>query len=81
MHKSLCNPPISLLLKAINAGFLKGASHLTAKTLQNYLMPSPATLKGHMKQPRKGLWSTTPKIKPTPDPAPLPRPIPVGPES
>ena len=51
MHQSLCNPPISSLLKAINAGFLKGALHLIAKTVQKYLMPSPATLKGHMKQP------------------------------
>jgi hypothetical protein len=44
-------------------------------------MPSPATSKGHMKRPRKGLQSTTPKIKPTPatapSPAPLPRPIPI----
>jgi hypothetical protein len=33
-------------------------------------MPSPATLKGHMKCPRKGLWSTTPK----PTRPSLPRP-------
>ncbi len=26
-----------------------------------YLMPNPTTLKGHMKCPCKGLWSTTPK--------------------
>ena len=74
-----CNPPISLLLKAINAGFLNGAQHLNAQMVRKYLMPSLATSKGHMKRPYKGLWSTTPKIKPTlatqPLPAPLPRPI------
>ena len=83
MHQSLCNPPILLLLKAINAGFLKGAPHLTAKTVKKYLIPSPATLKGHMKQPCKDLQSTTPRNKPTPatapSPAPLPWPIPIGP--
>ena len=49
MHQSLCNPPIYSLLKEINAGFLKGAPHLTAETVHKYLMPSPATSKGHMK--------------------------------
>ncbi len=62
MHQSFCNPPITSLIKAINAGFLRGAPHLNAKSVQKYLMPSPATLKGHMKRPRKGLRSTTPKL-------------------
>jgi hypothetical protein len=61
MHQSLCNPPITSLLNTINAGFLQGAPHLNAKSVQKYLTPSPATLKGHMKRPRKSLWSTTPK--------------------
>jgi hypothetical protein len=55
MHQSLCNPPITSLLKAINTGFLQGAPHLNAKSVRKYLMPSPATSKGHMKRPRKGL--------------------------
>jgi hypothetical protein len=62
MHQSLCNPPITSLIKAINAGFLHGAPHLNAKSIQKYLMPSPVTSKGHMKQPCKGLQSTTPKL-------------------
>ncbi len=62
MHQSLCNPPITSLIKAINAGFLCGAPHLNAKPVQKYLMPSPATSKGHMKRPCKGLQSTTPKL-------------------
>jgi hypothetical protein len=60
-HQSLCNPPISSLLKAINAGFLTGAPNLDAHTVRKYLMASPATSKGHMKRPRKGLRSTTRK--------------------
>ncbi len=70
MHQSLCNPPIASLLKAINASFLRGAPHLNAKSVCKYLTPSPATSKGHMKRPHKGLQSTTPKpMKP-----PLPHP-------
>jgi hypothetical protein len=61
MHQSLCNLPITSLIKAVNAGFLRSAPHLNAKSVQKYLMPSPVTSKGHMKQPRKGLQSTTPK--------------------
>jgi hypothetical protein len=61
MHQSLCNPPITSLLNTINAGFLQGAPHLNAKSVQKYLTPSPRTSKGHMKRPHKGLRSTTPK--------------------
>ncbi len=60
-HQSFGNPPIALILKAINAGFLDGAPHLDAMTVQKYLVSSPATAKGHMKRPRKGIRSTTPK--------------------
>jgi hypothetical protein len=60
-HQSLCNPLILSLLKAINAGFLKGAPNLDAHTVRKYLMASPATSKGHMKRPRKALRSTTKK--------------------
>jgi hypothetical protein len=73
MHQSLCNPPIASLIKAINAGFLKGAPHL-AKAVQKYLVPNPATSKGHMKRLRKGLWSTTPKPTLLIDAPSLPRP-------
>jgi len=60
-HQSFCNPPIASILKAINADFLEGAPHLDAMTVQKYLISSPATAKGHMKRPRKGIRSTTPK--------------------
>ncbi len=59
MHQRLCNPFISSLRHAIQQGFLKGTPHLNAKMVCKYLMPSPATSKGHMKCPRKGLHSTT----------------------
>ena len=48
-------------MKTIKAGFMKGAPHLDAQTVQKYLLASPATAKGHMKRPRKGIRSTTPK--------------------
>ncbi len=75
MHQSLCNPPILLLIKAINTGFLKGALHLSAKSVMKYLSPSLATSKGHMKWLCKGLWSTTPKQTQPTQPF-LPRPPP-----
>ncbi len=62
MHQSLCNLPITSLIKAINAGFLCSPPHLNAKSIQKYLMSSSATSKGHMKWPCKGLQSTTPKL-------------------
>ncbi len=60
-HQSLCNPPVTSIIKAINVGLLNGAPHLNAQTVRKYLASSPATAKGHMKRPRKGIWSTTPK--------------------
>jgi hypothetical protein len=48
-HQSLCNLSIAFLIKAINAGFLKGAPHLDAYSVRKYLFTSPATKKGHMK--------------------------------
>ena len=80
MHQGLCNLPILSLLKAINSGFFRGAPHLNAAAVQKYLMPSPATSKGHMKRPRKGIQSTTPKPhKPTISSPILPHPIPAAP--
>ena len=63
-HQSLCNPKISTLLKATRKGFLKGCPNISEKLILKYLNPSPATAKGHMKQPRQGIQSTTPKKKP-----------------
>jgi hypothetical protein len=57
-HQSLCSPRISTLLKAIRLGFLKGCSNLSAAGVTRYLNPSPATAKGHMKQPCMGIRST-----------------------
>ena len=61
MHQSLCNLPITSLIKAINIGFLNSTPHLNVKSVQKYLALSPTTSKGHMKHPRKGIRSTTPK--------------------
>jgi hypothetical protein len=55
MHQSLCNTPKSSLLATIQRGFLHGAPHFSKKAIAKYLPPSPATSKGHIKQPRKGI--------------------------
>ena len=57
-HQSLCNPKISSLMKAIRKGFLKGCPNLSKELVTKYLNPSPATAKGHMKRPKKGIRST-----------------------
>ena len=64
-HQSLGNPKISTLLKAIKRDFLKGCPNLSVNLVTKYLNASPATAKGHMKRPKKGIRSTTPKVKPT----------------
>ena len=62
-HQSLCNPKISSLMKALKKGFLKGCPNMNEELVTKYLNPSPATAKGHMKRPKKGIRSTT---KPSP---------------
>jgi hypothetical protein len=49
------------LLKAVRRGFLDGCPNLSEKLINKYLNASPATAKGHMKRPRHGIRSTTPK--------------------
>ncbi len=61
-HQSLCNPKILTLLKAVRRGSLKRCPNISKKLILKYLNPSPATAKGHMKQPRHGIHSTTPKV-------------------
>ena len=71
-HQSLCNPKISTLLKSTQKGFLKGCPNISETLILKYLNPSPATAKGHMKRPRQGIRSTTPKIKSLPQQANAP---------
>jgi hypothetical protein len=58
-HQSLLSPHLSTLLKAIRRGFLKGCPNLITKGVSRYTNPSPATARGHMKQPHQGIQSTT----------------------
>jgi hypothetical protein len=60
-HQLLCNLKISTLLKAVRWGFLDRCPNLSDKLINKYLNASPATAKGHMKRPRHGIRSTTPK--------------------
>ncbi len=48
------------------AGLLNECPNISEKLVLKYLNPSPATMKGHMKRPRHGIQSTTPKIAITP---------------
>jgi hypothetical protein len=48
-------------LQSDKKGFLKGCPNISEKLILKYLNPSLATAKGHMKQPRQGIRSTTPK--------------------
>jgi hypothetical protein len=45
-------------MKALRKGFLKGSPNINEELVRKYLNPSPATAKGHMKWPRKGIRST-----------------------
>jgi hypothetical protein len=62
-HQVMCNPKISLILKALGKGFLKGCPNLSEELVTKYLNPSPATAKGHMKRPKKEIRSTAKKPK------------------
>jgi len=64
-HQALGSPKISKLLKAVRRGYLKGCPNISETLITKYLNPSPATAKGHMKRPRYGIKSTTPKQPPT----------------
>ncbi len=57
----LGNPRNSTLLKAVRCGFLNGCPNISKKLILKYLNPSPGTAKGHMKRPRHGICSMTPK--------------------
>jgi hypothetical protein len=48
-------------MKALKKGFLKGCPDLSKELVTKYLNPSPATAKGHMKRPKKGIRSTQAK--------------------
>ena len=65
MHQCMCSPRPSTLLKAVQGHLLDGAQHLSERAINKYLPNAPATAKGHIKRPRKGLRRTTPKQLPT----------------
>jgi hypothetical protein len=86
-HQSMCNPKISSLMKALQKGYLKGCPNLSKELVTKYLNPSPATAKGHMERPKKGIRSTKKQVKtksdsnvssiPMPVPQAAPHPLPL----
>ncbi len=77
-HQLMCNPKISSLMKALCKGFLKGCPYLLEELVTKYLNPSPATVKGHMKQLKEGIRSTQKKTttKDEDDAPSVPAPVP-----
>ena len=75
VHQLLCYPKISSLLKVLQKSFLKGCPIINEELITKYLNPSPATAKGHMKRPKKGIRSTQLKqvAKTSEAPAPVPQ--------
>ena len=86
-HQSMCNPKISSLMNALRKGYLKGCPNLSKELVTQYLNPSPATAKGHMKRPKKGIRSMQKHVKtkdnlnvpsiPVPEPQAAPHPVPL----
>ena len=81
VHKSMCSPKITTLLKAIRRSFFDGCPNLSAKGVTRYLNPSPATAIGHMKWPHQGIRSTTtqqPRQPPAARPGPTVHAAPIA---
>jgi hypothetical protein len=63
MHRTLFNPPINTLVKAIENKQLEGFPFVKPTIVHRYLAPSPVISKGCMKRPIAGIRSTS-KRKP-----------------
>ena len=66
-NTSLGALPPSLVLKAIEKGYLSTFSSLTKELIQKYLPQSIETAQGHLDQQRQHLQSTVPQPEPEPD--------------
>ena len=65
LHGCCGSPVKSTFLKAIKKGYFNSWPGLTTKLVNDHLLPSPATAKGHIKQERQHLQSTKIKIEDT----------------
>ena len=65
LHKAAFSPVPSTWITAINAGFFATWPSLTADLVRKHLDKSPATTKGHMKQLRMNIHSTSKPSTPT----------------
>jgi hypothetical protein len=68
LHASCGSPVPSTWIKAIDNGHFATWPGLTADLVRTHLPKSTATVKCHLNQQRKNIWSTQPKTKPTPNP-------------
>ena len=68
LHKAAFSPVPSTWTETIETGFYTSWPGLTSELVKKHLPKSPATVKGHLRQIRKNLRSTQPKIKTPPTP-------------
>ena len=66
LHAALCNPALSTLCDALDAGYLTSWPELTSKLVRNYPPPSRAMMQGHLDQRRRNAASTQPQPQPPP---------------
>ena len=64
VHASFGSPPVSTLIRAVRAGYLKGYPRITAEMISKNPPNSVATAKGYLDQTRQGQNST--KVQPPP---------------
>ena len=66
LHAALCNPALSTLCDALDAGYLTSWPELTSKLVRKYPPPSRAMMQGHLDQRRRNAASTQPQPQPPP---------------
>jgi hypothetical protein len=64
LHAACGSPVPSTWIKAIDSGHFATWPGLTANLVRKHLPKSTTTVKGHLNQQRKNLWSTKPKQAP-----------------
>ena len=71
LHASMCNPALSTLCSAIDAGFLSSFLEITSALVRKYPPQSAAMVQGHLDQVRRNTASTQPSpnvVTATPSP-------------
>ena len=78
LHAAMCNPALSTLCRALDAGFLSSFPEITSALVRKYPPQSAAMVQGHLDQVRRNAGSTRPT--PASVPATAPTTIPLIPD-